>query len=160
MDSDAHHSSGLTYPAVGIGIMLRRRNEVLLGLRRGSHGAGTWGWPGGGLAFGESLMDAVRREAAEETGIVVEDATLICVSNVVAYGVHYLDIEFQVTEFTGAPEVREPAFIEDWGWYPLDALPSPMFLPCTYALASLGTGFIMNDISPLGAPHLSPPELQ
>jgi 8-oxo-dGTP diphosphatase len=125
--------------------MVLRGDEVLLGRRKGSHGEGTFGWPGGGLEFGESLADAVRREALEESGLHVEEFELLCISNVVEYERHYLDLEFKVTKFTGTPSVREPDAIESWNWYKLDALPGPLFRPCQLAIETLKTARLLND---------------
>ena len=48
------------------------RGDKLLVARRqaGLHLAGTWEFPGGKIAVGESPADAARRELAEETGLV------------------------------------------------------------------------------------------
>jgi 8-oxo-dGTP diphosphatase len=146
INPDAHHKDSNVRPAVGVGVMVRRGNEVLLGRRRGAHGEGTFGWPGGGLGFGETLAGAVAREALEEASLVViGQPRLICVSNVVEYGRHYLDMEFEVSEFEGEPKVNEPQFIESWNWYSLDALPGPLFKPCQLALESLRTRRLLND---------------
>lgn len=142
---DAHHIDDMVRPAVGIGVMVERDGKVLLGRRKGAHGAGTYGWPGGGLEFGEPLINAVRREAREEAGIEVVDFELICISNVVDYGRHYLDLEFRVKNFTGEPLLCEPQTIESWAWYALDALPEPLFAPCELALASLRDSRLLND---------------
>lgn len=142
---DDHHNYSDRRPAVGVGVMVRRGDAVLLGRRRGAHGAGAYGWPGGGLAFGESLMETVRREAREEAGLIVERARFICVSNVVEYGRHYLDLTFEVTEFEGQPTRREADFTDGWRWYPLNDLPSPLFKPCQLAIESLNTLAVIND---------------
>lgn len=47
---------------------------VLVGRRKGSHGAGLWALPGGWLEWGEPLDAAGARELAEETGICVQTA--------------------------------------------------------------------------------------
>jgi 8-oxo-dGTP diphosphatase len=145
IDPDAHHRDSNIRPAVGIGVMIRRDQKVLLGRRKGAHGAGSYGWPGGGLAFGESLFEAVKREALEEAGVVVKNARLLCVSNVVEYGRHYLDLEFEVTEFEGEPRTLEHDFGDGWNWYDLNALPQPLFKPCELAIRSLKLGQVLND---------------
>lgn len=44
-------------------------DSILLMKRRGSHGAGTWGLPGGHIEFGESVVAAAVRELQEEIGL-------------------------------------------------------------------------------------------
>lgn len=112
---------------VGVGILLVRQGQVLLGRRKGAHGAGEYAWPGGHLEFGETLEECVAREMEEETGLVVRPVRPVSLSNVIKYGRHYLDIQYLVEYVSGTPEVREPDKVEGWAWYPLDSLPSPLF---------------------------------
>ncbi|WP_312464265.1 nucleotide triphosphate diphosphatase NUDT15, partial [Pantoea endophytica] len=56
-------------PQVGIGVLVFRDGKLLLGQRKGSHGAGDWSAPGGHLEFGESPEACARREVLEETGL-------------------------------------------------------------------------------------------
>ncbi len=59
---------GLAYDADGRLLLIRRRNEP---------GRGLWSVPGGRVEAGESDADAVVREMAEETGLVVRPGALI-----------------------------------------------------------------------------------
>jgi 8-oxo-dGTP diphosphatase len=128
---------------VGVGVLICRGGRVLLGRRRGSHGAGTWAPPGGHLEFGESAEACARREAAEETGLVLGDVARgpYTVDAFPAEGKHYVTL-FTVTRdddrTAGEPRVREPDKVDAWEWHAWDALPEPLFAP----LASLrATGF-------------------
>lgn len=56
-------------PVVGVIIVVRRGNQVLLAQRsRGSY-LGKWGFPGGHVERGETIIEAGMRELAEETGV-------------------------------------------------------------------------------------------
>jgi 8-oxo-dGTP diphosphatase len=56
---------------VGVSVLLYRHADkaLLLGMRKGSHGAGTWSFPGGHLEYGEGIQECASRELFEETGI-------------------------------------------------------------------------------------------
>jgi ADP-ribose pyrophosphatase YjhB (NUDIX family) len=59
---------GLAYDAEGRLLLIRRRNDP---------GSGLWSVPGGRVEPGETDAQAVVREMAEETGLMVEPAELI-----------------------------------------------------------------------------------
>jgi len=64
-------------PIIGVGGVVISQGRVLL-IRRGSPPLqGQWSIPGGTLEVGETLVEGVRRELAEETGIDVRVRTLI-----------------------------------------------------------------------------------
>lgn len=122
--------------------MLRRGPLILLGKRLSGPGTGAYGWAGGHLEFGETPEACAVREVAEETGLSITADMLepLCVSNTMAYGSHYIDIEFHCELPAGEPRVMEPAKLDAWTWYPLDALPAPMFEPAAMALKALDRG--------------------
>jgi 8-oxo-dGTP diphosphatase len=64
-------------PLVGVGAVIVEDGRVLL-IRRGqSPLLGEWSLPGGVLECGETLREAVIREAREETGLVVETREML-----------------------------------------------------------------------------------
>ncbi len=118
-----------------------RRGEVFLAKRRGAHGEDTWASAGGHLEFGETLEDCARREAMEEFGVAVGELRVLCLSNIVAYDRHYVDVEFlgDIGEQEPAPTVADGSFGE-YGWYPLSGPPQPLFEPMRLAIESLLSG--------------------
>lgn len=64
-------------PIIGVGGVVISDGRVLLVRRAGPPLQGQWSIPGGILEVGETLIEGVRRELAEETGIDVGVRTLI-----------------------------------------------------------------------------------
>ncbi|WP_235874976.1 NUDIX domain-containing protein [Saccharopolyspora aridisoli] len=62
-------------PFVGTSAIVVRDGAVLLGMRKGAHGAGEWSFPGGEVDPGEAPEDTAARELAEETGLRAADIT-------------------------------------------------------------------------------------
>lgn len=64
-------------PLIGVGAIITDGNRTVL-VRRGSPPAqGEWSIPGGLVQVGETLEEAVMREALEETGLRVEPVNLV-----------------------------------------------------------------------------------
>lgn len=125
-------------PRVGLGVIVLKGNTMLLGRRKGSHGAGQFASPGGHLEHLEGFEACCRREVMEETGLEIRNVRFLRVMNVTEYAPrHYVDLSFVAEWAAGEPEVREPEKVEGWDWYPLDALPSPLFATMPSALAAL-----------------------
>ncbi|MEO1368515.1 MAG: NUDIX domain-containing protein [Acidobacteriota bacterium] len=115
---------------IGVGVVIARRDLVLVGRRRGAHGGGTWALPGGNLEFGESPQTCARREVLEETGLVVDDIIHAAFTHdVFDDGQHYVTLFVQAGRFTGEPRNLEPDKCDGWEWRPWDALPEPLFVP-------------------------------
>ena len=126
---------------VGVGVLIVRGRRVLLGMRRGSHGAGTWAPPGGHLEFGETPEECARREAAEETGLALGALSRgpYTVDAFPEAGRHYVTLFVIADGAEGEPRAMEPEKTAAWEWRDWDALPTPLFAP----LASLrARGFV------------------
>lgn len=117
-------------PKVGIGILVVRGGQVLLGKRKNAHGEGEWGGPGGHMELNESFEDTVLRELEEEVGpdFKIKNPQLICVTNLRKYAPkHYVDIGMVVEWVSGEPQVMEPEKLERWQWFDINDPPAPLF---------------------------------
>ncbi len=117
-------------PRVGVAAFVFKEGKVLLGKRKGAHGAGHWAPPGGHLEFGESVEDCAVRELAEETGLKALSVQTGAWSNDIIDGnKHYITLFAVINQFEGEPRLLEPNKCEEWQWFSIDALPSPLFSP-------------------------------
>ncbi|MGI6379785.1 MAG: nucleotide triphosphate diphosphatase NUDT15 [Anaerolineae bacterium] len=134
-------------PLVGMGVLVTRGNLVLLGRRKGAHGAGYYAAPGGHIEWGESLADTARREVREECGLEIEAIRLLSVGSYLwGDDRHFVDVDVVCEAPHGEPRNLEPDRCEGWDWYPLDRLPSPLFVVTENMLASLRSGAIAADL--------------
>lgn len=128
------HPAAQSIVRVGVAVVFRMNDRVLMGLRKGSHGAGTWSFPGGHLEPGESVFECASRELREETGIARDPdhcfRKLTYTNDVfVSEGKHYvtLYVETDFNDDTPWPEVMEPEKCGGWKFW--NEPPSPLFLP-------------------------------
>ena len=135
-----HMAKETIRPKVGVGVIFVRGETVFLAKRHGAHGEDTWASAGGHLENGETLEECGRREAMEELGLRVGALRYLCVSNIIAYDMHYVDIEFLGDIGDQEPQVMEPESFIESGWFPLDNLPQPLFHAMRYALDSYRSG--------------------
>jgi len=122
---------------VGAGVVIVKDGKTLLAKRKGSHNSGMWGSMGGHVDFGESPIDAVKREAMEELGIEIGNIEFAMCMNMIKDGKHYLDVSFTAKIVAGKPQICEPDKIEEIGWFSLDQLPSPLFPPVQAVLDAI-----------------------
>jgi 8-oxo-dGTP diphosphatase len=124
-------------PMVGVGIIIRRGEQVLLLHRHHAHGAGTWSPPGGHLEFGETPEECARRETREETSLEVVDVRYKCLTNDIftAEGKHYITIWMEGQGGEGEAVLNAPEEASEVRWFRWDELPEQIFLPLANLLA-------------------------
>ncbi|AZZ97676.1 NUDIX hydrolase [Pseudoalteromonas sp. R3] len=115
---------------VGVAVVIKRQDKILLGERIGSHGAHTWATPGGHLEMGESVEQCARREVLEETGLTLTQVTKLDYTNDVfeSDGKHYITLFVTGECLNEEPQLLEPNKCLQWRWFSPDALPEPLFL--------------------------------
>ncbi|KAL7799532.1 NUDIX hydrolase domain-like protein [Trichoderma afarasin] len=114
-------------PRVGVTAVIQNgEGKYLCSIRKGSHGEGTWQFPGGHLEHGEELLVCGARETLEETGLVVEGKGVFTITNDVFLkeGKHYITIfaKFVMKDPNQVPQVLEPNKCDGWYWKSWDEL--------------------------------------
>ena len=66
-----------THILAAAGVVLNERQEVLMV----KHNRSGWVFPGGQVEVGETVIDAVKREIMEETGVSIEVGELFCAAS-------------------------------------------------------------------------------
>ena len=128
-------------PKVGVGVMIIKNGKVLLGKRKGSHGAGEYAWPGGSMEYMESFEECAKRETKEETGMEIKNIRFLRLMNLKHFAPkHFVDIELLADWESGEAQLLEPEKFESWQWYDLDNLPEPLFYPQYSCIEAYKTG--------------------
>jgi len=112
----------------GVGVVVVKGNQVLMGKRLGKFAKGFWSFSGGNLEEGETIEDCAKRELFEETGLIAK--TLLIgpwETSAEIDGKHYLSRFVFVTEFEGVLQNKEPHKCEGWLWFDWEHLPEPLF---------------------------------
>ncbi len=115
---------------VGVGVLVRdKKGKVILIKRTGSHGEGTWAPPGGHIDFGETAVEAGRREVEEETGIITGDPKVLGFTEdfFEKEGKHYITVWLQSDWLSGELKKSDREFTEI-GLFGMEDLPNPLFL--------------------------------
>ncbi len=118
-------------PKVGVGVIVIKDGQVLLGKRKGAHGEGSWAFPGGHLEFGETPEDCAKREVMEEVGITIKNIQKVTYTNDIfpAEDKHYITCYVKADYESGEVKVMEPEKCEKWEWLHWGAFPETLFLP-------------------------------
>ena len=119
---------GIDYIGVGVGaLILDEAGRIFLSQRGplAKNERGLWEIPGGGVEFGETLADALRREMREEYAIEIEVGDLLDVVDHIlpAEGQHWVSPTFICRITAGEPRIVEPGKCSAIGWFGLAEMP-------------------------------------
>jgi len=120
-------------PKAELAIIILKRNEILLGKRKGSHGESTWAFPGGHVEKNEIFEKCAYRKNNEETGLKIKLMTptpTIWTNDIFERGKkHYHTFYIKAKYISGEPKILEPEKCEEWKWFKWNNLPRNLFLP-------------------------------
>lgn len=123
------------------GLLVADSGQLLL--IRTAKWSGRWGLPGGKIDYGETMLDAYRREMREETGIEVEHADWLCIQDCIespefTQPRHFLLINY-VSRLAGRPEPRKNYESTQIGWFsPAQVAGMDLNQPTRAAIARAG----------------------
>jgi 8-oxo-dGTP diphosphatase len=118
-------------PKVGVATFVVKDGRFIMLRRRGAHGQGTWGLPGGHLEFGESWEECAKREVDEEVGLKLKNIRFFAATNDVfeAEDKHYITI-FMLADWSGGvASNKEPHRSTEIDWFTFASMPDDVFLP-------------------------------
>ena len=122
-------------PIAGVGVVVFRNEEVLLVKRKKAPYKGQWSIPGGKQRLGETVTKAARRELMEETGVEVNELTLIDVIDIIVPDeegkilYHYIVADYRAHWLSGEYSPGDDA--QDVQWFNLNKLGSISLLDKT-----------------------------
>ncbi|TDE17446.1 NUDIX domain-containing protein [Dyadobacter psychrotolerans] len=87
-----------------------KEDKVLL-INHALYGSEFWSPPGGGLEFGESVTECLKREFKEETGLIIEVGGMLFMHEFIRPPLHAIELFFNVLSWQGGLEIgRDPEF--------------------------------------------------
>ena len=130
-------NSKVLRPGIGVGVLVWRGRQLLLGQRIMQQRQTCWQFPGGHLEVGESVIECATREVFEEAGISIRAARHLDYTNR-AFNVgsrSYLTLFVSCEYASGGVTVKEPDKCQHWQWFDYPVMPSPLFAPIEILLS-------------------------
>ena len=123
-------------PAIGVGVLVWRDKQLLLGKRLADQQDICWQFPGGHLENNESVIECAVREVQEETGLKVELGEVFAVlSNFHDPDQHTIGIWYRGREVGG--QLCPGGDLLDAAFFPLEELPELSFPTDRQVIAQL-----------------------
>jgi phosphoglycolate phosphatase len=136
--------SAATLPVSTVGGLIFHPGSGEVLLVRTHKWSSLWGIPGGKIKFGETSLDALRREIKEETQLDIEDIRFVLVQDCIHSTEFYRDAHFVLLNYTcraaGPLEVRLNEEAQEFQWIePRRALDLPLNQPTRRLLQAVLT---------------------
>lgn len=130
---------GVDFIGVGVGaIIINDKGELFLAKRgpKANNERGMWEFPGGGIEFGETMADCIKREIFEEYGIKIELTNqLEALDHLIPdEKQHWVAVTYLAKIVKGSPKIMEVGKCDEIGWFEIDKLPQPMSIVSTASL--------------------------
>lgn len=132
------------YPACYV--IIRKEDKILFVLRENTgYLDGNYCLPAGRVEEGETFLQGARREALEEVGLTLDPAHLRHIHTMHRYTVTsnnkaWVDVYFDVLEWSGEPVNTEPDKHSRIEWLPIDDLPENIMDYQRHALLEIAKG--------------------
>jgi 8-oxo-dGTP diphosphatase len=132
-------------PLLGVGGVVIHEGRALLVRRASEPLKGEWSIPGGLVELGEKLVDAVKREVLEETGLVIVPGEVLELFDSIwkdadgRYQYHYVLVDYLCRVFGG--ELQAASDVSDARWISPDEIDNFTLRPATQAVLRKGFQF-------------------
>jgi len=131
---------GKDYIGVGCGVFIHNDAGEILLLKRSKNCKNEisyWERPGGTVEFGETAVEALKRETLEEIGVEIEDIEFLSFTDhfIPKDHQHWLGLSFMAEIKSGEPRNAEPEKHEAIGWFKVDQVPNKLALPTKESLS-------------------------
>jgi 8-oxo-dGTP diphosphatase len=128
VNSIKNKKPGKDYIGVGGGVLIFNAKKEVLLVKRGKNQkneVGFWQKPGGEVDYGEKVIDCMKREVREETGIDIKiwGYSLHSDHIIKKDKQHWVAFNYLANLRSGNAKVMEPQKHEDVRWFPLNNLP-------------------------------------
>lgn len=127
----------ISRPAIGVGVLVWREKQLLLGKRINQHAENCWQFPGGHLEYGESVTSCAHREVMEETGLKIQSLRHLGFTDkpFTVARQQYITLLLSCDYQSGELQTLEPDKCEGWSWFDYEHLPFPLFEPINIFIA-------------------------
>ena len=117
-------------PRVRVAAVIIEGDKILL-IAHKKKGNIYWLLPGGGVKYGESLINALKRELNEElkVDVKVDDVALISDSIEPNRGRHIINVCFNCSEISGKYSLKKDRRLENFGFFSIKELQNLQIFP-------------------------------